>query len=127
MDITQWYAIALGSILFFSVILWVLRCIFRLVITCGYLPFLKYIAYPQLINDPLVCGRTTCFHAILILGLLTSNALFIALQRPNIEKLISRSGLMSTINLIFLSLGNYMNFLFTDCSIASQDYDQIHR
>lgn len=127
MDFTQWHAIVLGSIAFFAMILWGFRCIFRVITKHGYLPFLKHIFYPPLIENSPVFGRTTRFHAILILGLVISNALYIALPKPNVGNLISRSGLMSTVNFILLSLGNHLKFLFTNCGIAFQDYDRMHQ
>jgi hypothetical protein len=92
----------------------------------GSFPFLKYISYPQFIRNIKVFKRTTRLGSILILVRLITNTLCIALPRPNVRTVMSRSALMSSIQLIFLSLGHYMNFVINNCGIASESYNQIH-
>jgi hypothetical protein len=74
-----------------------------------------------------VFGRTTRFQAILILAFLIANVLFITLEAHNGPAVMSRSGLMSCINLALLLFGHHMSIAFRNRGPTSEDYGKIHR
>lgn len=127
MDVTQWYAVGLGAIVVSPIVFLILWSIRRIDHTYLAFLFLKHVFYPQIHRYLRGSGKTTLFDVILILGFLITNVLCITIGVQDTSTLMKRTALMSTINLIPLSLGHHINFIFDRCGIKSKDYGRIHR
>ncbi|KAI9767639.1 MAG: hypothetical protein M1840_005510 [Geoglossum simile] len=125
MDITQWYAVALGGLVAVSVISYLLLSIIRIAHTYTTIYFLKYLFYPQV--HRYIRGKTTRFDAVLIVAFLVGNILCTTIGVKDIPSFTRRTGLMSTINLMPLSLGGHLNLVASRCGITFEDYSRIHR
>ncbi|KAH7111270.1 ferric reductase transmembrane component 3 [Dendryphion nanum] len=110
MDITQWYAVSLGCLvglpiigrLFFSI---------TIVRTYGTFYLRKHITYPQI-------------HRYLRRS---GNALCLAINVKGVPEFIKRSGLISIINIMPLSLGANMNLIVSRCGISLPTYAKLHQ
>ncbi|KAI9767709.1 MAG: hypothetical protein M1839_004370 [Geoglossum umbratile] len=127
MDITQWYAIALGGLVAASIISYLLLSIIRIVRTYTTIYFLKYLFYPQVHRYIRGSGKTTRFDVVLIVAFLVGNVLCTTIGVKDIPSFTRRTGLMSTINLMPLSLGGHLNLIVSKCNITFEDYGRIHR
>ncbi|OCL05849.1 hypothetical protein AOQ84DRAFT_379187 [Glonium stellatum] len=72
-------------------------------------------------------GKTTRLDGILIVAFVVGNILCITIRFKDISRLARRSGLMSTINLMPLSLGAHMNLIASCCGISLGANARIHR
>jgi hypothetical protein len=140
MDITQWYAVALGAIAAACVLFSISRVIIKLSHTYASFYFLKYVFYPEIIRywrwSNIITqilrylggsGTTTPFDAVLIMGFVLGNILCITIGAGDTSGLIRRTGLMATINLVPLALGGHMNVISSYCGVALSSYGRIHR
>jgi hypothetical protein len=127
MDITQWYAIALGGLVSLFITTCLLLIIFGVARTYAKVYFLKHVFYPQTHRYLRGSGKTTPFDAILIMLFLVGNILCITIRVKDIPELVRRSGLMSTISLMPLSLGAHMNLIASRCGLRLDVYARIHR
>jgi hypothetical protein len=105
MDITQWYAVALGGLV---VLFHALHLIMK--ISC----FLKHLFCPQVRLSMRGFNRyigfsTMRFDVMLVVLFLVGNAIFITVGVKDIASLVERSALLCTINLMPLALGERMN------------------
>jgi hypothetical protein len=94
MDITQWYAVALGclvALFFFS------HCL----------------------------TTKTRFDIALLFALLAGNIACLIVEE-DIPSLVRRLGVMSTINLMPLVLGEHMNFVANRCGVSLRAYAHMH-
>ncbi|KAI9784310.1 MAG: hypothetical protein M1839_002371 [Geoglossum umbratile] len=127
MDVTQWYAVALGGLVAVSVISYLLLSIIKIARTYTTIYFLKYLFYPQVHRYIRGSGKTTRFDVVLIVAFLVGNILCTTIGVKDIPSFTRRTGLMSTINLMPLSLGGHLNLVASRCGIAFEDYVRIHR
>jgi hypothetical protein len=63
----------------------------------------------------------------MIIVFLVGNILCITIQVKDIPELVRRSGLISTINLMPLTLGPYINRIASYCGLRLDVYARIHR
>jgi hypothetical protein len=140
MDITQWYAVALGAIATAYVLFYISKAIAKFSHTNASFYFLKYVFYPEILrylqgSDIITQilrylrgpDTTTPFDAILITGFVVGNILCITIGAGNISGLIERAGLIAAINLVPLALGGHMNLIASYCGVAFGGYGRIHR
>ena len=117
MDITQSYAVCVGLAIVLPTIVWVTRCISRVIKKNQHL-FLKYVS----------CSwKITRLEALLMLFFLVVNVFCICFDVNSMQTIMHRSGLLSSINFIFLSFGHHMSYMFTGSGLKLSDYDHIHR
>ncbi len=126
-DITQWYAVALGSLVALSIIASLSLAVVKIARTYGTFYFLKYIYYPQAHLYLKGSGKTTRFDLALIIAFLVGNVLCTTIQVKDIANLSRRSGLISTITLMPLLLGGHMSLIVSCCGISLRTYSRIHR
>ena len=138
MDVTEWYAIVLGGLVALSIVAFLLLTIFKktgtfllLAIfkagTYAKLRFLKYVYYPQVHRYLSGSEKTTRFDLVLIFVYLVGITLCTTVQVKDISALTRRSGFISIINLIPLSLGAHMNILANYGGITLSVYSRMHR
>ncbi|KAI9772408.1 MAG: hypothetical protein M1840_000611 [Geoglossum simile] len=127
MDITQWYAVALGALAVSSIVFCLFWFIIRVARTYATFYFLKHVFYPQVHKYLRGSGKTTRFDVILIIGFLMGNTLCVTIGVRNTSCLIKRTGLMSIINLMPLALGSHMNLVVNRCGLGPESYGRMHR
>jgi hypothetical protein len=140
MDITQWYAVALGAIAAAYVLFYISKAVIKFSHTYASFYFLKYAFYPEILrylrgSDIITqilrylrgSDTTTPFDAVLITGFVVGNILCITIGAGNISGLIGRTGLIAAINLMPLALGGHMNLIASYCGFALGGYGRIHR
>ncbi|KAI9855644.1 MAG: hypothetical protein M1813_009690 [Trichoglossum hirsutum] len=127
MDITQWYAVALGGLVSLSIIYYLLSSIVKIAHTYAASYFFKHVFYPQVHQFIRGSDEMTRFDVVLIVVFLIGNILCTTIGVEDISSLTKRAGLMSTINLMPLSLGGHMNFVASRCGIKLESYGRIHR
>jgi hypothetical protein len=138
MDVTQWYAIALGGVVGLSIITPLLLTIFKETRTYilknfkktrTYIKFhfLKYVYYPQVYKYLRGSEEITRFNLGLIYVFLAGIVVCTTVQVKDVSTLRRRSGLMSVINLIPLLLGSRMNLVASYCGISLGTYGRAHR
>jgi hypothetical protein len=148
MDITQWYAVALGGVVALSITAKAFLIIFKyakflalggvvalsitakaflIIFKYAKFYFLKYVYYPQIHKHLRGSEKTTGFDVLLIAAFLVGNGLCTTIRVKDIHGLTGRSGLMSIINLMPLSLGASMNLIASRCGIKLGAYARTHR
>ena len=138
MDITQWYAIALGGLVALYVISFSLLTIskkigprakfqFKQIGTDAKRQFLKHLYYPQIPKALRGSEKTTRFDLLLTIIFLIGIVCSTTIRVHDTAGLRRRSGMISIINLIPLSGGAHMNFLANACGIRLDVYGRIHR
>lgn len=117
MDFTDWYAVALGSLVpFFFVVgffLWISK--------------LKNVLCRRVQRSLKGVGKRTLFRLLFLLLFLIGNVVGLALYVNDARGFIKRSGLISIINLVPLSLGGRMNPIADRCGIDLATYAGMHR
>lgn len=121
MDIPQCYALALGILLIVASLLWVIVNTLRFYES---IHFLERVFHIQI--HPCL-GNTSWFRGAIILAFLGGNVFFMVVKVKDLPGLVRRSGLISTINLIPLSLGGHMNIIASRCGISLTTYTRTHR
>jgi hypothetical protein len=127
MDITQWYAVALGGVVALSIIASLFLTIFKCTRTDVKLCFLKHVYYPQIHKCLRGSEKTTRLDVVVIVAFLVGNVLCTTIRVKDVPGLTRRSGLMSTIILMPLSLGGHMNLIANHCGIRLGSYARMHR
>lgn len=132
MDLTQWYAVALGglvALLFLSHrILLMIRIALSYVASC----LLKRKYHPQVHRYMRSSGKATLFDVGLIIAFVVGNAICLTLEVKdivslvNVATLVKRSGVICTINLVPLALGEHMNMVASWCGLSLIVYARIH-
>ncbi len=122
MDITEWYAVSLGTLvvlpiiarLFFSIIVIRVPWIFYL---------RRHLIYPQVHRYM----RATRLELVALTAFLTGNALCLGINVRAVTDFVNRSGLIAIINLMPLALGADMNLIVSLCGIGLPAYAMLHR
>ena len=127
MDITQWYAVALGGTVALLIIASILLAILTITRKYATFRFLKHVYYPQVHKYLRGSEKTTRFDLALIAVFLVGNMLCTAIRVNNISDLARRSGMLSVINLIPLAPGAHMNLIANSCGVRLDAYGRIHR
>ncbi|EXJ56217.1 uncharacterized protein A1O5_12673 [Cladophialophora psammophila CBS 110553] len=145
MDITQWYAIGLSGLVGLYVVTFALitiskkiiprvKLLFLLVLaglmkigTYAKRRFLQHVYYPQTHRYLRGSEKITRFDLLVTITFLVGVVVCTVIQVQNIPGLRRRSGLISIINIIPLSLGAHMNLLANVCGIRLGAYGRIHR
>lgn len=121
MDTIQWYAVALAAIAALSLSFYTTRVSIRFLRTYTTYHFLKHVFYPRVHKH---LGGITRYHALLILTLLVGNVLCLTTDRT---KIVQRTGRLTIVNLVPLSLGSHMNSIVSSCGLGYESYNAIHR
>jgi hypothetical protein len=116
MDITRCYAIFSGALIMLPVMAWAVRCISGLVQEYQH-GLNKYVS---------ISKKITRLEVFLILAILVANVFCIGFNVHSAQKLMYRSGLVSSINFAFLSFGYHMGSLYKSSGLLLSDYDHIH-
>jgi hypothetical protein len=126
MDIGGWYAVSLGGIIGISISVCIIIYVTGLFHRYGKFWFLKYVFYRQI---PFNKGtQKSLWVAILLLTIVfCSNAACLAVGVEGITEFVKRSGLITAINLIPLSLGSRMNIIADLCGVGLDVYSRLHR
>ena len=127
MDVTKWYAVALGAIAALVLGFYLMQSVYKLVHTYATILFLKHLLYPQIHRRLRGSGRTSRFDVMLIMAFLIANMLLISIGVRSKAHIIQRTGLLSIINLIPLALGGRINLVANWCGITLGDYSRVHR
>jgi hypothetical protein len=122
----QWYAVALGGLITLFIISYLLLSIIKIIHTYTMIYFLKHLFYLQVHRYIRGSGKTTRFDVVWIVVFLVGNVLCATIGVKNISSFTRHTDLMSTINLIPLSLGGHMNLVASRC-IKFEDYSRIYR
>jgi hypothetical protein len=140
MDITEWYAVALGAITASYLLFFLSVLIVRFCFPYVSLYFFKYFFYPEILrylggSDTATrilrylrgLDITTRLDAVLIAGFVVGNILCITIGAGDISGLIGRTGLMATVNLVPLALGGHMNPIVDCFGVRLGTYARMHR
>ncbi|KIW79846.1 hypothetical protein Z517_06461 [Fonsecaea pedrosoi CBS 271.37] len=138
MDVTQWYATALGGLVVLYVISFSLLTVFKKIGpgakfqfkkigTHVKRQFLKHVYYPQIPKALRGSEKTTRFDLLLTIIFLIGIVCSTTIRVEDTAGLRRRSGVISIINLIPLFGGAHMNFLTNACGIRLDVYRRIHR
>ena len=126
---TAWYAITLGAMVLFFALFSLLPHVFRSFEPIVRVFVLKHLLYPRLRN-PVYARRdfldTSRFETILRACFLASNIATLTINYQNGRDLFSRAGLLSTINLIPLAFGAYMNPLLNYFGVRLRTLSRTH-
>jgi hypothetical protein len=122
MEISQWYAVALGCVVALPVAIRLV--LVTLVPTCGAFYIRKRLVYPRPFRGHI---RLNGLDFILILAFLAGNAVCLAIDVKDISQLAKRSGVVSVINLLPLSLGADMNLIVSISGMSLPAYAKFHR
>jgi len=132
MDLTQWYAVALGglvALLFLSHrILLIIRIALRYVARC----LLKRKYHTKVHRYVRSSGKATLFDVALIVAFVVGNVICLTLEvndivsLVNVATLVKRSGVICTINLVPLALGEHMNMFANWCGLSFGVYARTH-
>jgi H+/Cl- antiporter ClcA len=133
MDIIQWYAMALGSLVVLFHVSHPLLLIMRISGTYIVSSFLKYLYYPRvrlyIRGSNRYIGfscKTTWFNVLLVVLFLVGNIVCLSLEVKDVANLIKCSGLLCIINLVSLALGEYMNLVASFCRVKLKAYANMH-
>ena len=113
MEITQWYAAFLGALIMLPMTTLVVRYISSLAQKHQHI-FYKYVS---------ISREITLLEVLLLLGIFAANAFCISFDIHHVQVLMHRSGLLSSINLSFLSFGYQMSYLYKN---SVPGYTRIH-
>lgn len=70
--------------------------------------------------------RATLFNVGLVIAFVIGNVICLTLGVKDVASLVKRSGVICTINLILLALGEYMNIITSWCGLLLGAYTYIH-
>jgi hypothetical protein len=126
MDITQWYAVSLGCLVGLPIIA---RLFFSITIVriYGIIYLRKHVTYPQIHRYLRRSSKVTRLDLLILSAFLIGNALCLGINPKGIPDFTKRSGLISVINLMPLSLGASMNLIVSLCGISLPTYAKLHR
>lgn len=133
MDITQWYAVALGGLVVLFHISYPLLLILRISGTYIASSFLKHLYHPRVrlhirgSNRHIgLSSRTARFDVLLVILFLVGNAVCLSIEVKDVVSLTKRSALLCIINLVPLALGEHMNFVASFCGVRLSAYASLH-
>lgn len=131
MELTQWYAVALGLAIGGLIPLLALtgKLLTRLRINrtfVGYC-FQKYLLYRDLHHHLAGQDRTTWFECIFVFVFLAGNVFCATFQVKDVSGLKQRVGILSMCNLVPMPLGARMNCVADLCGVEIRGYAKIHR
>ena len=127
MDITLWYAIALGALVALYVTSFLILTFLTKIGPHARILFKKHVYYPQLPKILRGSEKMTRFDFLLTILFLIGLVCCTTVEVHDVAGLRRRSGMISIINLIPLSAGAHMNFLTNACGIRLDVYGRIHR
>jgi hypothetical protein len=133
MDITQWYAMALGSLVVLFHVSHPLLLMMRISGTYIASSFLKHLYHPRVrlhirgSNRYIgFSSKTTRFDVLLVVLFLVGNAVCLSIEVKDVTNLTKRSGLLCIINLVPLALGEHMNLVASFCGVRLRAYASMH-
>ncbi|KAH8650328.1 hypothetical protein BGZ60DRAFT_389188 [Tricladium varicosporioides] len=133
MDITQWYAVALGGLVVLFHVSYPILLIMRISGTYIATSFLKHLYHPRvrlhIRNSNRYIGfssRTARFDVLLVVLFLVGNAVCLSVKVKDAASLTKRSGLLCIINLVPLALGEHMNLLASFLGVRLSAYASMH-
>jgi hypothetical protein len=127
MDITQWYAVALGGVMALFIAACILLTITKLARTYASFLFMKHVFHRQIPQQLRGSAKTTWFDVVLIGAFSIGNILCTTVNVEDVSDLARRTGLMSIVNLVPLSLGPQMNLIADSCGISHDAFSRTHR
>lgn len=127
MDVTQWYALALAAVAIFYVSFYILRLVVGLFVTYIALYFLKHLYYPPITRSIRAVKNISRFEVLMVTVFLLGNIVCITWSKPSMDTIVSRTGMITVVNLIPLALGNRLNMVASRCGIGTQQYERLHR
>ena len=117
-DITQLYAILLGSIILFPQMFWVFRWVFGGLYNSANKPyqfmFKKVSSLPRLTE------------VLLFFGFIAANSALIGFGFSNTKTILDRSGYLAIINSALLSFGYHMDDLYKSYGFTLAEYNRFH-
>ena len=133
MDITQWYAVALGSLVVLFHVSYPLLLIMRISGTYITSSFLKHLYHPRVrlhirgSNRYIgFSSKIARFDMLLVILFLVRNAVCLSVEVKDVASLTKRSCLLYIINLVLLALGEYMNLVANFCGVRLRAYASMH-
>jgi hypothetical protein len=132
MDLTQWYAVALGGLVALLFLSYRILLIIRIALSYAASCLLKRKYRPQVHRYVRGSGKATLFDAGLIVAFVVGNVICLTLEVKdvatlvNVATLVKRSGVICTINLVPLALGEHMNMVASWCGLSLGAYARIH-
>jgi hypothetical protein len=127
MDLTQWYAIALGGIVALFFISHRVVLMFKPIHNKATVYFRKHLYYPMAHRYVRGSGKTTRFDVGLIVAFVIGNAICLGIGVKDLVGLTKRSGIMCTINLMPLAFGAHMNVVANWCGVSLLAYTRMHK
>jgi hypothetical protein len=122
MDVAQWYAISLGCVVTLPVAVRLVSATLKA--KCGAFYIRKYLVLPRLFRGYNKLSRLDVFILLLFLG---CNVLCLTININDVPEFTKRSGVISVVNLVPLSLGSHMNFLFSFSGLSLPTCARFHR
>lgn len=132
MDLTQWYAVALGGLVALLFISHRILLMIRIALSYAASCLLKRKYHPQVHRYVRSSGKATLFDVGLIVAFVVGNLICLTLEVKdivslvNVATLVKRSGVICTINLVPLALGEHMNMVASWCGLSLGVYARMH-
>jgi hypothetical protein len=126
MDMTQWYAVALGGLVALLFLSHRISLMFRIALSYAASCLLKRKYHPQVHRYVRGSEKATLFDVGLIVAFVVGNVICLALEVKDVASLVKRSGVICTINLVPLALGEHMNMFASWCGLSLGAYARIH-
>jgi hypothetical protein len=126
MDLTKWYAVALGSLVALLIISHRISLMARTAITYAESCLLTRRFRPQIHRYVRSSERATLFDVSLVVAFVVVNVVCLTLGVKDVASLVKRSGVICTINLVPLALGEHMNMVTSWCGLSLGAYARMH-
>ena len=126
MDLTQWYAIALGGLVAMLFLSHRILLMIRLALSYAASCLLKRKHHLQVHRYVRGLERATLFDVGLVIAFLVGNVFCLTFGVKNVASLVKCSGVICAINLVPLALGEHMNVVASWCGLSLGAFARIH-
>ena len=127
MDLTLWYAVALGGLVVLFFLSYRILLMIRVALSHAVFYFLKQKYYPLVHRYVRGSGKATRFDIGLVVIFVVGNVICLALEVKDVAGFVERSGAICTINLVPLALGEHMNIVTSWCGLSLGTYARMHQ
>jgi hypothetical protein len=126
MDLTKWYAVALGGLVALLFLSHRISLMTRIALSYAASCLLKRKYHPQIHRYVRGPERATLFDVGLVVAFVVGNVICLTLEVKDVAGLVKRSGVICTINLVPLALGGHMNMVASWCGLSLGAFARIH-
>jgi len=127
MDLILWYAVTLGGFVTFCFLSHRILLMIRVALSYAAFCFLKQKYYPQVHRHVRGSGKLTRFDIVLLVLFVIRNIICLVFEVKDVAGFVERSGVICTINLVPLALGEHMNIVASWCRLSLGTYTRMHK